>query len=63
MRTNATRVLLTVAALLGQAHAAGLTAKITLPDGTTRVARLEGVGCNNAICSRVAIKGSRTGIL
>lgn len=42
-------------------HASGLMAKLTLPDGTTRTARLEGVGCPVAICSRVAIKGKAKG--
>lgn len=44
-----------------QGHASGLMAKITLPDGTSRTARLEGVGCPVAICSRVAIKGKAKG--
>jgi hypothetical protein len=39
------------------AHLSGLTARITLPDGTIRRAKIEGVGCSIAICSRVAIKG------
>jgi hypothetical protein len=38
-------------------HASGLMAKITLPDGTVQVAKVEGVGCRVAICSRVAIRG------
>jgi hypothetical protein len=38
-------------------HGSGLTAKITLPDGTIRMARVEGLGCSANICSRVAIKG------
>lgn len=57
MRIITTQILLSMLTLLGPAHAAGLTAKITLPDGATRVARLEGVGCSAAICSRVSIKG------
>lgn len=44
-----------------QGHASGLTAKITLPDGTSRTARLQGVGCPVAICSRVVIKGKAKG--
>lgn len=44
-----------------QGHLSGLTARITLPDGTTRMARVEGLGCSAAICSRVAIKGKAEG--
>ena len=39
----------------------GQTAKITLADGTTRTARLEGVGCSASICSRTAIDGTPLG--
>jgi hypothetical protein len=39
-----------------RAHSSGLTARITLPDGTIRMATLEGLGCSRSICSRVAIK-------
>jgi hypothetical protein len=39
-------------------HQSGLMAKVTLPDGTTRVAKLEGVGCPLTICSRKAIKAN-----
>jgi hypothetical protein len=45
----------------GQGHLSGLTARITLPDGTIRMARVEGLGCSAAICSRVAIKGKTEG--
>jgi hypothetical protein len=38
-------------------HLSGLTAKITMPDGTIRMARIEGLGCTASICSRVVIKG------
>jgi hypothetical protein len=38
-------------------HSSGLTARITLPDGTIRMATLEGLGCSRSICSRVSIKG------
>jgi hypothetical protein len=41
----------------GQSHLSELMARITLPDGTVRMARIEGLGCSAAICSRVAIKG------
>ena len=37
--------------------ATGRLAKITLLNGTTRTVRLDGVGCSESICSRVAIKG------
>jgi hypothetical protein len=40
-----------------QGHLSGLQAKITLPDGTVRMAKLDGLGCTSSICSRVAIKG------
>src|SRR6266849_2438957 len=40
-----------------QAHLSGFTARITMPDGTVRMARLEGLGCSVSICSRVAVKG------
>ena len=37
-------------------HLSGLMARITMRDGTTRTAKLEGVGCTQSICSRTAIK-------
>ncbi len=40
-----------------QGHLSGLTARITMADGTSRTARLEGVGCSASICSRTTIKG------
>jgi hypothetical protein len=39
-----------------QGHLSGLTARITMADGTSRMARLEGVGCSASICSRTVIK-------
>jgi hypothetical protein len=50
-------------ALAGLLSAGALTAKaanatITLANGTTREAKVEGVGCSVAICSRVAIKAT-----
>jgi hypothetical protein len=42
-------------------NGSGLMAKITLPDGTIRMARIEGLGCSASICSRVAIKGKADG--
>ena len=37
--------------------APGRLAKITLLNGTSRTVLLDGVGCSESICSRVAIKG------
>lgn len=42
-------------------HKSRLTAKITLPDGTIRMAKIEGLGCSASICSRVAIKAKADG--
>lgn len=42
-------------------HLSGLTARITLRDGTIRMAKLEGLGCSASMCSRVAIKGKTDG--
>jgi hypothetical protein len=39
-----------------QGHLSGLTARITMADGTSRMAKLEGMGCSASICSRTAIK-------
>jgi hypothetical protein len=44
-----------------QGHSSGLTARITLPDGTIQMAKLEGLGCSASVCSRVAIKGKTDG--
>src|ERR1043166_4856515 len=41
----------------GETHASGLVARITMPNGTTRTADVEGVGCAIAMCSRVFIRG------
>lgn len=38
-------------------HASGLTARVTLPDGTYRTVTLDGFGCSAAICSRVFVAG------
>ena len=38
-------------------HQSGLAARITMPDGTLRMVRLEGIGCSVSICSRTEIKG------
>jgi hypothetical protein len=38
-------------------HQRELAATVTLLDGSTKAARIEGLGCTNSICSRVAIKG------
>lgn len=37
-------------------HASGLTARVTLPDGTNRTVTLDGFGCSAAICSRVFVE-------
>ena len=42
-------------------HLSGLTAKITMRDGTTRTARLEGVGCPLGTCSRTAFQAKTGG--
>ena len=73
MKTTSLRIICLAAALLSpvpfalrgagepsedrQSHLSGLTARITMADGTSRMARLEGVGCSASICSRIAIKG------
>jgi hypothetical protein len=54
-------IVFTMKAESGQGHASGLSARITLPDGTSRTVKLEGVGCPVGICSRVAIKGIAPG--
>ena len=41
----------------GQGHLRGLTARITMRDGTIRVAGIQGVGCTASICSRTLIMG------
>jgi len=61
MTIKAVKILLPLIGFVCQANPAGLTAKITLPDGATRVAKVEGIGCSVAICSRVAIKGGTQG--
>src|ERR1041384_2738562 len=38
-------------------HAVGLTARIALPDGTSRTVTLDGFGCTASICSRVFVEG------
>ncbi|HTA47278.1 MAG TPA: hypothetical protein VK789_32770 [Bryobacteraceae bacterium] len=35
----------------------GLTARITMVDGSSRTARIDGVGCSLSICSRTIIQG------
>jgi hypothetical protein len=41
----------------GQGHLSGLTARVTMRDGSIRVARIQGVGCTASICSRTRIMG------
>ena len=62
MKINALRLtcvwgVLFTTLMIGQQTGSRLVAKITMPDGATETARLEGVGCSAAICSRVAIQG------
>jgi hypothetical protein len=38
-------------------HLSGMVTRITMADGTSRSARLEGVGCSVSICSRTVITG------
>ena len=38
-----------------QGHLHGLSALVTMRDGTVHQARIEGVGCTQSICSRTAI--------
>lgn len=52
-------ILIASALVLHSTSLWGLTAKITMRDGTTRTATFEGVGCTASICSRVAIKGNK----
>ena len=40
-----------------QGHASTFNVRITLPDGSTRTAELDGVGCSISVCSRIAIAG------
>ena len=44
-----------------EGNATGLTAVVTLPDGTTQIVTLDGVGCSISICSRVFIRGKSNG--
>ena len=50
-------LLLIVFSVHADGGATGPLAKITLLNGTTRTVQLDGVGCSESICSRVAIKG------
>jgi hypothetical protein len=40
-----------------QGHLSGLTAKITMRDGTIRIARIQGLGHTASLCSRTLIRG------
>jgi hypothetical protein len=44
-----------------EAHASGLAARVTLPDGTNRTVTIDGFGCSAALCSRVFIQAKATG--
>ena len=39
-----------------KSSAAPLRARVTLADGTARTVMLEGVGCSEVLCSRVAVR-------
>jgi hypothetical protein len=39
-----------------RAESAPLVARMTLADGSSRTIRLEGVGCSETMCSRVAVR-------
>ena len=43
-------------ALTRTGHQTSRTARVTLPDGRIRFVTLQGVGCSEAICSRVAVR-------
>ncbi len=59
--TTLRRILIAGALLLPSTSLWGLTARITMSDGTIRTATFEGVGCSSSICSRIAIKGKANG--
>jgi hypothetical protein len=60
--TTLRRILIAGALFLPSTSLWGLTARITLSDGTIRTATFEGVGCSSSICSRIAIKGKANGM-
>src|SRR5580698_5166012 len=60
--TTLRRTLIAAALLLPSSSLWGLTARITLSDGTVRIARFEGVGCSSGICFRAGIKGKVAGV-
>jgi hypothetical protein len=45
----------------GENHSSGLVAKVTMADGSKRLARLEGVGCAASMCSRTFIETTPDG--
>jgi hypothetical protein len=49
------------AAAVGPQHASSLTVKLTLLNGASRTATLEGVGCSERMCSRVAVNSKARG--
>jgi hypothetical protein len=59
--TTPRNVFIAAALFLSSTPLWGLTARITMSDGTIRTATFEGVGCTSSICSRVAIKGKSNG--
>jgi hypothetical protein len=42
-------------------HRSGLTARVVAADGTSRMVRLEGIGCTESMCSRVFIRSKAAG--
>ena len=41
-----------------QGHRSGMTARLTSADGSSRMVKLEGVGCNESMCSRVFLRST-----
>ena len=44
-----------------QEQPSGPTAKVTLADGATQIARIDGIGCTESICSTVLMKAKSAG--
>ena len=42
-----------------EGHLSELNIRLTMADGSSRTARIEGVGCSSSICSRTVIKAKR----
>lgn len=41
-----------------QGHSSGLTARVVAADGSSRIVKLQGVGCTERMCSRVFIRST-----